>query len=144
MPISREPRAVDGFTLVELLVVVLILAILTSVALPLYNNTIQDASQRAARANMQTIATAEQAYRLRSPALTFTPNLSDLTEVKNISGPGDRTYTIMPNTNSSPGNPCVANPFSAPKTKQNIPANSFAISTSHSEDGCYIPGVSHE
>lgn len=143
MHIVRKPRAVDGFTLVELLVVVLILAILTSVALPLYNQTVQDASQRAARANMQTIATAEQAYRLRNPNLAFTYNLADLAEVKSISGPGDRVYTIL-----QPGASCVANPYETTAKNGTVPAQGFGVTTTTTDgkhpDGCYIPGVSKE
>ena len=45
-----------GFTLVELLVVVLILSILMSVALPLYLSAVTDSQKKACRANMQTIA----------------------------------------------------------------------------------------
>ena len=59
-------NARKGFTLIELLVVVLILAILMAVALPLYLNAVSDAQLKTCRANMQTIANAEQAYKLRS------------------------------------------------------------------------------
>jgi type IV pilus assembly protein PilA len=54
----------EGFTLVELLVVVLILAILMAVALPLYLRATAHSERRACRANMRTLANAEQAYYL--------------------------------------------------------------------------------
>lgn len=54
-----------AFTLIELLVTVLIIAILMAIALPLYLSTIKDSERKTCRANMQTIATAVQAYRVR-------------------------------------------------------------------------------
>ena len=57
-----------GFTLIELLVVVLILSILMAVALPLYLSAVADSQRKVCRANMQTIANAVQAARVRTPA----------------------------------------------------------------------------
>jgi len=53
-----------GFTLVELLVVVLILAILMAVALPLYLKAASNSERRVCRENMRSIANAEQSYYL--------------------------------------------------------------------------------
>ena len=53
-----------GFTLIELLVTVLILAILMAIALPLYLSAIADSERKTCRANLQTIANAEMAYRV--------------------------------------------------------------------------------
>ena len=61
--INRRKR---GFTLIELLVVVLILAILMAVALPLYLSAVQDSERKTCRANLQTIANAVQAYRVKN------------------------------------------------------------------------------
>jgi type IV pilus assembly protein PilA len=55
-----------GFTLIELLVVILILAILMAVALPLYLRAVRDSQRQTCRSNMQTIANALQAHRVRS------------------------------------------------------------------------------
>ena len=57
-----------GFTLIELLVVILILAILMAIALPLYLRAVADSEKKTCRTNMQTIANAEQAYKVRSMA----------------------------------------------------------------------------
>jgi prepilin-type N-terminal cleavage/methylation domain-containing protein len=54
-----------GFTLIELLVVVLILSILMAVALPLYLSAVADSQKKVCRANLQTIANATQAARVR-------------------------------------------------------------------------------
>lgn len=55
-----------GFTLVELLVTVLVLAILMAVALPLYLAAVADSEKKTARSNMQTIANAKQAWKVRT------------------------------------------------------------------------------
>jgi len=64
--------------LVELLVVVLILAILMAVALPLYLSAVQDSEQKTCFANMQTIASAEQAFKVRSAGHQYTSDMTQL------------------------------------------------------------------
>jgi type IV pilus assembly protein PilA len=79
-----------GFTLIELLVVVLILAILMAVALPLYLSAVADSQRKTCRANMQTIANAVQAARVKASVSNYgllitggvtAINLPDLTAV---------------------------------------------------------------
>jgi type IV pilus assembly protein PilA len=70
MPAASRNR--KGFTLIELLVVVLILAILMAVALPLYLSAVADSQMKTCRANMQTIANAVQAARVKSGAADYT------------------------------------------------------------------------
>src|SRR6476659_8176590 len=65
----RRPRR--GFTLIELLVVVLILAILMAVALPLYLSAVADSQKKTCRANMQTIANAIAAARVKTGAADY-------------------------------------------------------------------------
>ena len=69
---SRSRRVRKGFTLIELLVVVLILAILMAVALPLYLSAVADSQRKTCRANMQTIANAVQAARVKAVAADYT------------------------------------------------------------------------
>jgi type IV pilus assembly protein PilA len=60
-----------AFTLIELLVVVLILAILTAVALPLYLSSVKDSEKKTCQTNMQTIANAVQAYKVRERVASY-------------------------------------------------------------------------
>jgi type IV pilus assembly protein PilA len=135
-----------GFTLVELLVVVLILAILMAVALPLYLSAIANSEKRTARANMQTIANAEQSYKLQHNPHEYTDitkdadfaNLTDL-PATGITGPGDRHYlvtTTTDNTKTCKGPDGV--------TDVSVPANSFYVTSTVGSDGCYVPGVTPE
>src|SRR5687768_6752483 len=66
-----------AFTLIELLIVVLILAILMAVSLPLYLGVASDSQLKVCRANMQTLADAEAAYRTQTPSHTFTTVMSN-------------------------------------------------------------------
>src|SRR5580658_3160236 len=61
-----------GFTLVELLVVVLILSILMSVALPLYLSAVTDSQKKTCRANQQTIADTVFAGKVKLGNADFT------------------------------------------------------------------------
>lgn len=62
-------RSERGFTLMELMVVIVIVAILAAVAVPLYINYVKDAQRTEAKGAVGAIATAEQAYYLKSPNL---------------------------------------------------------------------------
>ena len=64
----RSRRLRRGFTLIEMLIVVLIIAILLSVAIPLFISAVGDSELKACRTNMQTIANAVQAKRVMDVA----------------------------------------------------------------------------
>jgi len=61
-----------GFSLVELLAVVLILAVLAGVAVPVYLNQRKKSADRACQANITAIAKAESMYLLSNSAYTAT------------------------------------------------------------------------
>jgi len=82
---KNRSKKKGAFTLIELLVVVLILAILTAVALPLYLASVKDSEKKTCQTNMQTIANAVQAYKVR----TRVANYPDITDVSTEVGSGN-------------------------------------------------------
>jgi len=70
-----------GFTLIEILVVIVILAILMAIAIPLYLRSVRDSQRQTCRSNMQTIAHAEQSFKITSPGHLYTEDLSQLVGV---------------------------------------------------------------
>src|SRR5690348_3917106 len=61
-----------GFSLVELLAVVLILAVLAGVAVPLYINSRRTAAARSCAGNIAAVASAEAAWSVRNGSYTGT------------------------------------------------------------------------
>ena len=62
-PASRPPGGREaGFTLIELMVVVLIIAILIAIAIPTFLGARQRAQDRAAQSNLRNALTAEKTY----------------------------------------------------------------------------------
>ncbi len=118
-----------GFTLIELLVVILILAILMAVALPLYLGAVSDSQTKTCRANMQTIANAEAAYKTSNPLHTYSTNLSDL--LPNLGSipvcPSGGTYSVVISNGSQTSNGAT------------VPAGGLIVScTIH---GTFAPGI---
>jgi len=74
---NNRSKKKGAFTLIELLVVVLILAILTAVALPLYLSSVKDSEKKTCQTNMQTIANAVQAYKVRERVSAY-PTINDV------------------------------------------------------------------
>ena len=69
---AYRKRAKRGFSLVELLAVVLVLAVLAAVAVPLYISQRKSAAARSCKANIAAIAAAESAWALREGEYTAT------------------------------------------------------------------------
>jgi len=67
-------RNEKGFTLIELMVVILILGILVAIAVPIFNNARASAWQRTCQANLRTLDGAVQTYAADNPGATFPQN----------------------------------------------------------------------
>ena len=61
-PKERNPAMKKGFTLVELLIVVVILGVLAAVAIPGYSKTVQTQEKKRAVIYLRAIRSAEQTY----------------------------------------------------------------------------------
>jgi prepilin-type N-terminal cleavage/methylation domain-containing protein len=59
---NRKKNKNSGFTLIEILVVVLIVGILAAIALPLYNNSLWRAKGAQMLTHVKSLATAQEAY----------------------------------------------------------------------------------
>ncbi|MBR4591908.1 MAG: prepilin-type N-terminal cleavage/methylation domain-containing protein [Elusimicrobiaceae bacterium] len=88
-----------GFTLVELLIVVLIVGILVSVALPLYQNAVDKSRWAKLLSPSRAIANAEEAILMSNGA--YTVNKEDL--VVSLPNAGEYTYTLYTTENGDDG-----------------------------------------
>jgi type IV pilus assembly protein PilA len=127
----------SAFTLVELLVVILILAVLMAVAVPLYLAAVDDSQLKTCRANMQTIVAAAQAYRVNHPTYGAIGGLTGA----EISG----RYTELGVTPLCPGGGVyTVTEFAAdtPVGNKTVPAGGIIVEcTLH---GSLVPGLDHE
>ncbi|HLK55899.1 MAG TPA: prepilin-type N-terminal cleavage/methylation domain-containing protein [Chthonomonadaceae bacterium] len=64
-------RRQSGLTLIEVLVTILILVILMAIALPLYLSAVADTQYKVCRSNMQTIANAVVAARVKTESQDY-------------------------------------------------------------------------
>lgn len=97
---SKGMKKAHGFTIVELLIVVVIIAILAAISIALYNNTIQRANAASAQSAAKQAATKLRvAYELNG---SYPANLSEA-GIQDTNS----TYQYTPNNNTSPASFCI-------------------------------------
>lgn len=131
-PSSRVPGRRRGFTLIEVLVVVVVLATLMSVALPLYLGAVADSERSVCRANMQTIANAEQSHRVHHPTHVFTTILTNLHPDLNAIPicPLGGSYSVV-----------IASGTETANNGHLVPAGGIIVHCSEPTHGVYAPSI---
>jgi len=84
-------RKNQGFTLIELMIVVAIIGILTAIAAPSYTSYLREAGRRDAMVGLTTIADRQERYYLQNN--TYTTALADL-NASSISEQGLYTFKV--------------------------------------------------
>lgn len=132
MTVRSSRGKLSGFTIIEMLVVILILAILMAIALPLYLGALGQSEITTCRTNMYSIAQAEAAYRARTPAHVYTTNLSDLKSDlgSNPTCPAGGTYSVVISDGSETANNGLT-----------VPSGGIIVKCSIPSHGVFAPGI---
>lgn len=77
---KKMARTERGFTLIELMIVILIIAILVAIAVPVYLSSRQNAQRRTCQANQRTVDGAIEAYQANDAFQEYPDSLTRLTE----------------------------------------------------------------
>ena len=135
MRIAPKDYRTRAFTLVELLVVILVLSVLMAVALPLYLAAIANSERTACRANMQSIADAEQAFRARVAPHVYTTTLTGLDPDlwSTPICPRQGVYTVVVSDGT-----LIANNGSI------VPIGGLVVKCTQSAHGVYAPSIDAE
>ena len=92
------PRKLQtGFTLVELIIVVAIISILASIAIPAYNGYVETSKRSDAQASLMALAIAQEKYRAQCPsyAQNFGSAINCDTSTLNFSSSSDGGYYTL-------------------------------------------------
>ena len=116
---SRSTRTRSGFTLVEILIVVIILGILAAIVIPQFTNASTDARKASMLSQLQTLRSQIQLFKLQHndilPDLAGAGQWNQLTQKTNLAAAVDTTATGLfgPYMESEPRNPLNTNKFVA-------------------------------
>jgi type IV pilus assembly protein PilA len=101
--INKARKNEKGFTLVELMVVVVIIGVLVAIAVPVYQNVVTGAEERAVEANERIINSAISMYSIENQETDLSTLDIDAATVPGElapylqewpTGPGGRTYIV--------------------------------------------------
>ena len=81
---EKVDRDEEGFTLIELMVVVLIIAILLAIAIPTFLGARDTANARSAQSNLRNALTAEQTYWTNNQSWDVAPSTANTGSVANL------------------------------------------------------------
>jgi len=105
-PVGTSRRLARGFTLIELMIAVAIIAIIASIALPAYNNYIQTSREGVLVTNISTIEVFQEDFRMRTGNyLTVAADAAAITAGIGWAprDDGDITYSIAAGGGGTPG-----------------------------------------
>lgn len=95
----RKVRNQKGFTIMELMIVIVIIGILIAIAVPAYNNFVDRAQLRACQANLRTLASADGMFFAETgdhadALASLTLYLDNATTMRCPTSPATQTYSI--------------------------------------------------
>ncbi len=91
--VLKLPKEQGGFTLIEMMIVVAIIAILTAVAIPRFNESLALTNTARVQADLQSLDTAIAMYRVQNgKAPQALSDLNDYIDVDNIKAPTGDVY----------------------------------------------------
>ena len=131
---ARHRKTTSGYTLVEVLIVILVMSVLMAAALPLYLSSVAYSQEKVCRSNMQTISCAETAYRTADSAHSYTTDLTDLDGYLGTTPkcPSGGTFTALVSSGTETAN-----------NGQTVPNGGLVIACSAGH-GRYAPGIDGE
>jgi type IV pilus assembly protein PilA len=156
---QRLDREDEGFTLIELMVVVLIIAILLAIAIPTFLGARGQANSRAAQSSLRNSLTAEQTYYTNNQAFQDTAAGADLTAISaiepNLTWVSAETAASAPNsifaevTTNSTTNDTVflqsfakdGNCYTVYQTNGTVPAGNFGTGYAITKGVCLAPAA---
>jgi general secretion pathway protein G len=107
VPMLARARRTTGFTLVEILIVVIILGILAAIVIPQFTNASQDARESSLLSQLQTLRSQIELYKLqhKDKLPDLVTNWNPMTTKTNIDGGAVAPLDYGPYMQSAPTNP---------------------------------------